>query len=84
MPQTSFARTFQNVAMDIHGYFKKVSFTILRGTKGRAPCFFFFFQGFQWEMLDYLFSIPGREKEHQKYSEQRARTSETTGHELDH
>lgn len=29
MPQTSFARAFQNITTDIHGYFKKTLFTIL-------------------------------------------------------
>lgn len=42
MPQTSFARAFQNVATDIHGFFKKTLFTILRGTKGKTPRIFFF------------------------------------------
>jgi len=42
------------------------------------------FQGFQWKTFDYLLSIPCTEKEYQKWSEQRARTCGTTGHELDH
>lgn len=41
MPGTSSARAFQNVAMDIHSYFKKTLFTILWGSSSEHIASFF-------------------------------------------